>query len=56
MSFNVNYAEAYQKALANDYPHVLQFGRLWSTENNGKYKFVDLRRKLKWQSKKKQML
>ena len=41
MSFNVNYAEAYQKALANDYPHVLQFGRLWSTENNGKYKFVD---------------
>lgn len=41
MSFNVNYAEAYQNALANDYPHVLQFGRLWSTENNGKYRFVD---------------
>ena len=41
MTYNVNYAESYSKALANAYPHVLQFGELWNTENKAKYKIVD---------------
>lgn len=37
----VNYAEQYSRELANAYPFSLYFGRLWSTENTGKYKVVD---------------
>ncbi len=37
----VNYAEQYSKELANAYPYSLYFGKLWSTENENKYKVVD---------------
>lgn len=37
----VNYAEQYSKELANAYPYSLYFGKLWATENSGKYKVVD---------------
>lgn len=37
----VNYAQQYSKELANAYPYVLYSGRLWSTENDKKYKVVD---------------
>lgn len=37
----VNYAEAYEKALAQAYPNVLNFGELYNTSNNSVYKFVD---------------
>lgn len=37
----VNYATQYSSELANAYPHVLNFGRLWSTENTERYKVVD---------------
>ncbi len=37
----VNYAEAYSRELANNYPHVLYSGALWSNENTRKYKIVD---------------
>lgn len=37
----VNYAEKYEKELANAYPHVLHFAALRDTENDRKYRFVD---------------
>ena len=37
----VNYAEAYERALAQAYPNVLNFGELYNTSNNQTYKFVD---------------
>lgn len=37
----VNYAEAYEKALAQAYPNVLNFGELYNASNNQIYKFVD---------------
>ena len=37
----VNYAEAYERALAQAYPNVLNFGELYNTANNQTYKFVD---------------
>ncbi len=37
----LNYAQQYSKELANAYPNVLHFGRLWSTENSSKYRIVD---------------
>ena len=37
----VNYAEAYEKALAQAYPNVLNFGELYNVANNRTYKFVD---------------
>jgi hypothetical protein len=37
----VNYAEAYERALAQAYPNVLNFGELYSASNNQIYKFVD---------------
>lgn len=39
--YNVNYAVSYSQALANAYPKMLQFGKLWNTENARKYKVVD---------------
>lgn len=35
---NINYAQEYSSALANAYPYVLNFGRLYATENNGRYR------------------
>lgn len=37
----VNYAESYEKALAQAYPNVLNFGELYNVANNQTYKFVD---------------
>ena len=37
----VNYAESYERALAQAYPNVLNFGELYNTANNQTYKFVD---------------
>ena len=36
----VNYAEAYERALAQAYPNVLNFGELYNVANNRTYKFV----------------
>lgn len=37
----VNYAEAYERALAQAYPNVLNFGELYNVANNSTYRFVD---------------
>ena len=37
----VNYAESYERALAQAYPNVLNFGELYNVANNQIYKFVD---------------
>ena len=37
----VNYAESYERALAQAYPNVLNFGELYNAANNQIYKFVD---------------
>lgn len=37
----VNYAESYERALAQAYPNVLNFGELYNASNNQIYKFVD---------------
>lgn len=38
----LNYAEGYKRALANQFPYVLQFGELWNNAVEGTdYKFVD---------------
>lgn len=34
----INYAQEYSQALANAYPYTLNFGRLYATENNGRYR------------------
>lgn len=34
----INYAAQYSAALAQAYPYVLNFGRLYATENNGRYR------------------
>lgn len=38
---NLNYATSYQKALEQAYPYVLYFGKLYSTPNNGRFKWVN---------------
>ena len=38
---SVNYAESYERALAQAYPNVLNFGELYNVANNKTYKFVD---------------
>lgn len=37
----VNYAEQYSKALSQNFPYVLNFGKLYTTPNNSTYKVVD---------------
>jgi hypothetical protein len=37
----LNYAQQYAQALAQAYPYVLNFGALFSTENNGRYRMGD---------------
>lgn len=38
---NLNYAEQYSRELSQAYPNVLNFGKLWSTENSIRYKVID---------------
>ena len=35
---DINYAASYSAALANAFPYVLNFGRLYATPNNGRYR------------------
>ena len=37
----VNYAEQYARALAQNFPYVLNFGKLFNTPNNSIYKVID---------------
>lgn len=37
----INYATQYARELAQAYPYVLNFGKLYATENNGRYRWVD---------------
>ncbi|MBR4377352.1 MAG: capsid protein [Bacilli bacterium] len=37
----LNYAEKYQRALANQFPYVLYFGDLYNQTSDGNYKWVD---------------
>ena len=37
----LNYATQYSQALANTFPYVLNFGALYNTSNNGRYKWTD---------------
>lgn len=37
----INYAKQYSDALAQVYPYVLNFGRLYATPNNGRYRWVN---------------
>lgn len=37
----LNYATQYSQALANQFPYVLNFGALYATPNNNRYKIVD---------------
>lgn len=37
----LNYAEKYQKALANAFPYSLYFGDLWNQTSQGNYRWVD---------------
>ena len=37
----VNYASEYSNALAQQFPYVLNFGALYATPNNGRYRWVN---------------
>ncbi len=37
---SVNYAKVYNEALAQEWPYVLNFGALYATPNNGRYRFT----------------
>lgn len=37
----VNYATEYSRALAQEFPYVLNFGALYATPNNGRYRWVN---------------
>ncbi|GCA68048.1 phage capsid protein [Mediterraneibacter butyricigenes] len=39
----LNYATQYQQALEQEFPYVLYFGALFSTPNNGRYRWVNSR-------------
>lgn len=41
MANALNYADEYQKALVNAFPHVLHFGALYATPNNGRYRWTN---------------
>lgn len=41
MSQAINYAQAYSQALANAFPYALNFGALYATPNNNRYRWVD---------------
>jgi hypothetical protein len=38
---NLNYATSYQQALEQAYPYALYFGRLYSTPNNGRFRWIN---------------
>ena len=38
---DLNYAVEYSRALAQAFPYVLNFGALYSTPNNGRYRWVN---------------
>ena len=38
---DLNYAADYQRALEQNYPYVLNFGKLYATPNNNRYKWVN---------------
>ena len=38
---NINYATEYSNALAQAFPYVLNFGALYSTPNNGRYRWLN---------------
>lgn len=38
---NLNYAQEYSRSLAQAYPYALYFGRLYSSENNSHYRWVN---------------
>lgn len=38
---NLNYATAYQNALEQAFPYALYFGKLYSTPNNGRFKWIN---------------
>ena len=37
----LNYAVEYSRALAQAFPYVLNFGALYATPNNGRYRWVN---------------
>ena len=37
----INYATQYSNALAQAYPYVLNFGALYATPNNGRYRWIN---------------
>jgi len=37
---NINYATQYQQALSQNFPYVLNFGALYNTPSNGRYRFT----------------
>ena len=37
----LNYADEYQRALQQNFPYVLNYGALYNTENNAKYRWVN---------------
>ena len=41
MAEALNYAEQYSSALAQKFPYVLNFGALYATPNNGRYRVID---------------
>ena len=41
MANALNYAQQYQKALANAFPYYLYFGDLWNQTSQGNYRWVD---------------
>lgn len=38
---NLNYATAYQRALEQAFPYALYFGKLYSTPNNGRFRWIN---------------
>ena len=38
---SLNYADNYQRTLEQNFPYVLNFGALYATPNNGRYRWVD---------------
>ena len=41
MANAINYAEQYSRALAQSYPYTLNYGALYATQNNGRYRMGD---------------
>ena len=38
---SLNYADEYQRSLEQNFPYVLNYGALYSTPNNGKYRWIN---------------